>query len=69
MSREILSLGDQVRHKPACSATETSWNLEILDISRIDITLSRHPCSLISAFIGHIRHKCVSHDVAHKKSV
>ena len=42
-SRENVSSGifDQVRFKPACSATESSYSLEILDLVSIGITLSR----------------------------
>ena len=42
-SRERVSSGifDQVRFKPACSATETSWNLETLDRASIHIILSK----------------------------
>ena len=32
---------DQLRFKPACSATETSYNLEILDLETRDIILSQ----------------------------
>ena len=42
-SRENVSLGifDQVTFKPACSATEASYNLETLDIASIHIILSK----------------------------
>ena len=42
-SRENVSSGifDQVRFKLACSATETSKNLELLDIASIHIILSK----------------------------
>ena len=42
-SRENMSSGifDQVRFKPACSATQTSYNLETLDKASIHIILSK----------------------------
>ena len=67
---------DQVRLKPACSATEATWSLETLDITSIGIILSRQ--RRIKALIR--LHRCASwsvpllfayginrfsHDVAH----
>ena len=42
-SRKNVSSGifDQVRFKPACSTTETSQSLEILDLASIGIILSK----------------------------
>ena len=42
-SNENVSSGvcDQLRFKPACAATETSQNLEILDLETRDIILSK----------------------------
>ena len=37
----IFGVFDQVRLKPACSATETSYSLEILDLASIGIILSK----------------------------
>ena len=31
MRKPVFGVCDQVRLKPVCSATETSWNLEMLD--------------------------------------
>ena len=33
-------VSEQVRHKPTCTVTEKSWNLEILDLSRKGTVLS-----------------------------
>ena len=42
VTRKCVSrVGDQVRHKPACAATEASQSLEISDIETGDIILSR----------------------------
>ena len=35
MSKPVFGVYDQVRLKPACSATETSWTLDILSIASI----------------------------------
>ena len=42
-SQENLSLGvcNLVRLKPAFSATDTSWSLEVLDLASMGIMLSR----------------------------
>ena len=37
----MFGISDQVRLKLACSATETSWRLEILDIETTGIILSK----------------------------
>ena len=37
----VFGVCDQVRLKPACSARETSWSLEILDLANIGIILSK----------------------------
>ena len=39
--KPVFGVCDQVRHKPACPATEASQSLEILDIASIDIILSK----------------------------
>ena len=39
--KPVLGVSDQVRLKPACSASETSWRLEISDIETRGIILSR----------------------------
>ena len=39
--KPVFGVFDQVRFKPACSATETSQTLEISDIETRDIILSR----------------------------
>ena len=54
MSREYLfsEVCDQIRLKPACSASETSYSLEILDSASIDIILSRQ-CTTKTLIILH----------------
>ena len=39
--KPVFSVSDQLRLKPACSATETSLSLEILDLASIGTILSR----------------------------
>ena len=39
--KPVFGICDQVRLKPACSATETSYSLEILDIVNIGFILSK----------------------------
>ena len=39
--KSVFWVFNQVRHKPACAATEASWRLEIWDIETKDIILSR----------------------------
>ena len=63
-----LRVSDQVRLKPACSATEASMRLEILVTETRDITLSRQRTTkalirlrLICAFVGCIWHKTRFH--------
>ena len=41
MRKPVFGVCDQVRLKRACSATETSQSLEILDLASIDIMLFR----------------------------
>ena len=41
MRKHVFTSCDQVRHKPACSATEASKSLRILDIASVNIILSR----------------------------
>ena len=41
MRKYVFGVCDQVRLKPACSATETRQSLEILDVASMGITLSR----------------------------
>ena len=38
---------DQVRLKPACSATEASWSLENLNLASVGIILSRKPTAMV----------------------
>ena len=40
-SKPVFGVFDQVRHKPACTATEASERLEILDIETRGIILSK----------------------------
>ena len=39
--KSVFGVSDQVRLKPACSASETSWRLDILVLESIDIILSK----------------------------
>ena len=39
--KPVFGVCDQVRRKPVCSATETSWRLEISDIETRGIIISR----------------------------
>ena len=39
--KPVFGVYDQVRLKPACAATATSWRLEISDIEKGGILLSR----------------------------
>ena len=41
MRKPVCGVCDQVRHKPACAATETSYSLKILNLERRGIILSR----------------------------
>ena len=41
MRKSVFWISDQVRHKPAIAATESSKRLEISDIETRDIILSR----------------------------
>ena len=41
MRKPVFVVCDQVSHKPACSAKEGSWRLEISDIETRDIILSK----------------------------
>ena len=41
MRKPVFGVSDQVRHKPACAATEASQGLEISDIETRDNILSR----------------------------
>ena len=40
MWKSVFEISDQVRFKPAFSATETSYSFEILDLARLEILLS-----------------------------
>ena len=79
-SWENLSLGfstcHQVRLKPACSATETNWRLDISDLETRGIILSRQrttkcwsDCEDVQADLrlccSHMEKNRFSHDVAH----
>ena len=63
MSRENLSLGFvQVRHKLACSTTETSLGLEISAVQAANnkgADQTARMCRLICAFVVHIWDKQV----------
>ena len=74
--KSVFWVCDQVRHKPACAATEARQRLEISDIETTCIILSRQRtttalirlrgCAGWSApFYVRIWHKQFSHDVAH----
>ena len=39
--KPVFGVCDQLRHKPACTSTETRWRLEILNLERRGIILSR----------------------------
>ena len=68
-------VSDQVKLKLACSATEASTRLEIMDIETRDNKLSRQRTTtanqtarmrrLICAFVFRISHKTSSHGPAH----
>ena len=60
--KPVFGVCDEVRLKPACSATETSQGLEILDIASIDIILSKQR---ITKALIRLRGCRFSHDVAH----
>ena len=55
--KPVFGVCDQVRHKPACAATEVSQSLDILYIASKDISLSKQRTTkaLITVFF---------HDVA-----
>ena len=63
--KPVFVVCDHVRLKPACSATETSYNLKILDLAIIGVILSRQQTTkalirlrrLICAFVVSIYHK------------
>ena len=63
--KPVFGISDQVRLKPACSATETSLGLNILHIETTDIILSKQRitkaqmCRLICGFVVYIWHKQV----------
>ena len=38
--KPVCGICDHVKLKPVCSATETSWSLEILDLASIGIMMS-----------------------------
>ena len=41
MQKSVFGISNQVRFKPASSATETSYSIEILESARLGILLSR----------------------------
>ena len=41
MRKHVLSLSNQVQHKPCCTTTEDGQRLEILDLGSIRSVLSR----------------------------
>ena len=62
-AKAVFRVCDQVRLKPACSATETSYSLEILDLASIYIILSKQRTTKalirlhVCAFVVRIWHK------------
>ena len=57
---------DQVRLKPACSATETSYSIKSLNLASIYTGIILYPKQILSAFLLFAYGKNgVSHDVAH----
>ena len=54
--KPVFGVFDQVSLKPACSATEASWRLEILDTETRDIILSRQRTTKLLIRL----HGCVS---------
>ena len=73
MRKPVFGVFDQVRLKPACSASEASYSHEILDLASIGIILSRQrttkaQISLRGCEQQRRRSACAdgfSHDVAH----
>ena len=59
MGKCVFGGCEQVRFKPACSATEASKSLETLDTGSIDIILSKQRTTkaLICGFVVRIWHK------------
>ena len=67
--KPVFGVCDQVRLKPACSATETSKSLEMLDLENRNMILSNRNNKgadqtvwmhrLICSFVVHIWHKQV----------
>ena len=55
----VFGVCDQVRLKPTCSTTETSYSFEILAIAIRSMKLSRRMRKLICAFVVRIWHKHV----------
>ena len=59
--KPVYRVSDQVRLKPACSATETSYDGEILPVSSLMIANNKgadqpaHPCRLVCAFVVCLR--------------
>ena len=47
MRKPVFGISDQVRHKVACSASETSSSLEILEIASTGIILSKEPTTKV----------------------
>ena len=68
MRKAVFGVCDQIRHKPACAATEAKWRLEILDIKTRDIILSRQRTTKalirLHGLNGRIWHNRFSPDVA-----
>ena len=61
--KPVFGVSEEVRFKPACSATETSQNIEILLVASLDI-LSKEQitmCRLIWALVVHKPWTCRGH--------
>ena len=66
MRKPVFGVCDQVRHKPACSATQISYRLEISAIARRGIILSRQRTTkALIRLHGCIWNKRFSHGAAH----
>ena len=64
--KPVFGVFDQVRLKPACSASEASWSHEILNLASIGIILSQQRTTrpLICTFVVHKSKNRFSHDEA-----
>ena len=60
MKKTVFRICDQVRLQPACSAIETSQDLEILDTARRGIVLSRRRTTKVLSDFANL-HLCCLH--------